>query len=463
MSTHHGSSEYGRGLYQTALTSTEVERATDEDLCRDGRFGRMFEPSAVGGADDATEAQLRALGRAGGPLDEREDVDPVGDSQMPAGFTFLGQFVDHDITLDPVSMFGRDQDPAEFRNFRTPNLDLDCIYGAGPEATPHLYDRFDKRKLLVGEGTDLAGNPFDDLPRNDQGTALIGDPRNDENLIVSQLQLAFLKFHNRVVDELGEFEPARSAVVDVYHAVLVEDFLPRLIGASVTNDILNNGRRYYNPPSNHVFMPVEFSVAAYRYGHSQVRATYDLNDSVLDVALFELGGFKRPRAFVQWRYMFETTPTAPQRARRIDTRLPHVLMNLPPRVASNPASLAARNLLRGRTFNLPSGQGVAQRMIDDGVIAASAPLAPDTNVQNEGMSTTPLWYYVLQEAKEIENGERLGLVGGRIVGEVLFGLMAAGDSPYLRRRADGTPPPLAIPQVDPTKVQIVDLLRYAGA
>ena len=121
---------------------------------------------------------------------------------------------------------------------------------------------------------------------------MIGDPRNDENLIVAQTHLAFLKFHNRVMDTLPQgagnsgdedrpFGRARRTVRWHYQWLVLNDFLPRVLDRAVLNDIRNNGRRFYDfdaaPFGGRPFMPLEFSVAAYRLGHSMVRETYDYN------------------------------------------------------------------------------------------------------------------------------------------------------------------------------------------
>ncbi len=396
-------------------------------------------------------------------MDESGAASCVQDGNVPAGFTFFAQFIDHDITLDPVSRLDRPADPSSLRNFRSPNLDLDCVYGGGPDVTPYLY-RSDGKLVIQRRRERRDGPWFDDLPRMGRtNVAIIGDPRNDENLFVSQLQLAFLKFHNRVLDDLpnGDFERARDTVVHYYHRAIVEDLLPRILDGRQLADICHNGLRYYAGAlkTEHPCMPVEFSVAAYRFGHSQVRDRYHVNDRHLDVDLFDQGGFMRPRTYVDWRYMFEFDgERAPQYARRIDTRLPAALMNLPARVAANPSSLAQRNLLRGRVFRLPSGQSVARRMAADGVIDVGEVLEPDEATRRSGMKDTPLWYYVLQEAGE-SGGDRLGPVGSRIVGEVLVGLIEH----YRDRTGKGLD---LVPEVDiglpePGRCRVVDILAYA--
>src|SRR4051794_18542078 len=187
-----------------------------------GRFGRLFPTLPPFAADTPLiRDALVELGAAGGLMDPGDDLsdpitlitDPGKSARNPdnpastAGFTFLGQFLDHDMTFDPTSSLARRQDPEAIRNFRIPALDLDSVYGGGPGASPHLYDvTVDNGQTTFfvepnpGSNTvSIDGSLRYDVPRNSQLTALTGDPRNDENLIISQLHLAFLRFHNRVV------------------------------------------------------------------------------------------------------------------------------------------------------------------------------------------------------------------------------------------------------------------------
>ena len=218
---------------------------------------------------------------------------------IPAGFTYLGQFVDHDITFDPNSSLQRANDPEGLVNFRNPRFDLDSLYGRGRDDSPYLYDQSspDDVKLLVGRILDDQGQRVEDqhdMPRNEQERALIGDPRNDENTFVSQLHLLFIKFHNKVVDKVmndrpdleGDdlFKEAQRIVRWHYQWVVVFDFLRRTIPDRMLDKLLvedEDGFRevqlkFYHPKPR-PFMPVEFSVAAYRFGHSQVREFYRLN------------------------------------------------------------------------------------------------------------------------------------------------------------------------------------------
>lgn len=453
---HHGSDKTITDLYQTCHHG--------EVASVEGRFCRLF-PSHKLPPNPAPRHQLLALGHSSGSMNEGTAGGAVGDSDVPAGFTFVGQLIDHDITLDTISRLDQFSDPGSIENGRTPNLDLDCVYGRGPEATPFMYKN---GKLIIDRRIDRhLGGRFDDLPRHYRNkTAIIGDPRNDENLFVSQLQLGFLKFHNAMMDEVGEFEVARENVIHYYHRMIIEDFLPRIIEPNLLSVLCNNGRAYYLHSEHHrrrgrPCMPVEFSVAAYRYGHSQVRQTYHVNDAFQNVNFFDPGGFQQPETRVDWKYLFEVDTTHdPLMTRKIDTKLPEDLMDLPSFIASNPSSLAARNLSRGRTFRLPSGQAIARLMVEDGLVADTDVLPVHADVTAKGIKETPLWYYVLQEAQELGSGNKLGPVGGRIVGEVIVGLIEE----YRDRTGKGLDlvPEVEVPQVDGDRFQIVDLLKFAG-
>src|SRR6266699_610441 len=247
----------------------------------DGKYGRMF-PDLP--SPETDEAILLTLGKSGSVMDAASRVDgndaATDNPRIPAGFTFLGQFVAHDITADR-SLLLHHARLNELRNFRTPRLDLECVYGAGPTGDPHLYDLNDLDKFLLGIN-DVGKE--DDLPRNRQGRALVGDPRNDVHLIISQLHLAFLKFHNAIVDHLRQqgvaasdvYNEARRLVRWHYQWIVEHEFLPLSAGQELVDDILRNGVRFYSVDA-YPYIPVEFADAAYRFGHSQVRSMYTLN------------------------------------------------------------------------------------------------------------------------------------------------------------------------------------------
>jgi hypothetical protein len=431
-----------------------------------GRFQRLFDylPSATHEPEF-----LEALGAAGGPMDGGERERPEEGDYPPAGYVFFGQFVDHDITLDPTSSLDRQNDPDGLRNFRTPSTDLDNVYGAGPEVSRHLYQRGSPRgtateqddpaKLLLRRND--AGN-LADVPRNSQQTALLGDPRNDENLIVSQLQCSMLSAHNAIVDriegtvaEVELFETAQQLLRWHYQYLVLHDFLPRVCRADVLADVLEHGREFFTvPEGERPAIPLEFAGAAYRYGHSRIEERYRVNcDFAAD--LFRGEGGETLRGFravpddhtVDWSYFFDVDDReffgidfdfddgTVQRVAPIDTVLPSSLMRLP-FVGEGPTSLASRNLLRGRRLGLPSGQAVARTMgvevlhSDDVGFDSAAETVEDETGLERGDEETPLWFYVLGEAAELTDGARLGPVGSRIVAETLVGLIDENDKSY---------------------------------
>ena len=469
-----------------------------------GRFGRMFGKLPPFAADTPeVRAALLDIGKAGGIMDAKDDltksprdliVDPIlskknlDNPTMTAGMTFLGQFLDHDMTLDPTSSLERQADPEHVANFRTPSFGLDNVYGAGPGVHPHLYDKATGYTMLV----EPMGTPGKfDVPRNSQNVALIADPRDDENAIINQLQLAFLQFHNRVADHVktkiklkapGEiFTEAQRIVRWHYQWMIIHEFLTKTCGEDVVDDVLHEGRRFYKW-HNEPFIPVEFSVAAYRFGHSQVRPSYRLNftgeaGQPFFAMIFKgtpssptdpddlSGGCRAPRRFIDWPTFFDFGDGNVRPNKKIDTSLSTALFHLPGSVVSNPdaktnpSSLAQRNLLRHLTFSLPSGQRVARAMEMD--VLSKGDLA---DLKPHGMDDrTPLWFYILREAAVIESGERLGPVGARIVAEVFIGLIQGDRSSYLSQDPDWEP---FLPTIDPAKTgedfTMVDLLRFAG-
>ena len=415
-------------------------------------FGRLFanlEPF------DPSEKALEKLGGPDGPMDESKA--PAGyvkeNMGIPAGFIFLGQFIDHDITLDTTSNIDRINDTSALRNFRSPGLDLDCIYGSGPEASPHLYDhdtgndKADGRKLLIG----TADNPDNDLARNRQGRALIGDPRNDENILVSQLQLAFIKFHNVVVDQViaaGEvateeiFKEASRIVRWHYQWIIRHEFLPLILGKTRAEALRNEPLRFY-PTGRPTFIPLEFGAAAYRFGHSQLREKFDITSNIRGKKLFELNpGFSPvPKQWkVEWWRFFDIPDLEdPQPSHRIDAFLPDALLRLPDEIVGKGAdkfkrSLAFRNMLRGRALMLPSGQAVAKR-----IGAAKVYDNAELDLEGIGLHEAPLWYYVLKEAELDCQGAHLGEVGGTIVGETLEGLLRTDPKSQLNLHPNWKP------------------------
>jgi hypothetical protein len=425
-----------------------------------GRFGRMFPALPAGDpGPEALDELLAALRRLAGTSDQNE---------VPAGYTYLGQFIDHDITFDPTSRLNHDNDPRALVNFRTPRFDLDSLYGSGPADQPFLYDwRGDVShrgaKLLVGRNPPDEGFALVDLPRNDQGRALTGDARNDENLIISQLHLLFVRFHNKIVDRVlqgdrrlqaGEvFERAQRLVRWHYQWIVTHDFLLHVVGPERARAVLQRA-------SPTIDIPVEFSGAAYRFGHSMVRDDYILNDivpgdGIINVPTFpldpakpgrHLGGFRRlPSSLViEWPRFFDPHHRPRMRSMLIDTSLAKPLFHLPQDGAALASpELAALNLRRGVALGLPAGNDVARAMgvtpLDGDELLPPDDIDLSTKAREALLRAPPLWYYVLREAEVLEGGKRLGPVGGQIVAEVLVGLLANDPNSYLRQAPGWTP------------------------
>jgi hypothetical protein len=455
MHSHHGKPL--RGLMRTAASPNFQ-----------GRFGRMFRslPAAhYGPTDVASRAALMKLGELmTAPFDPPKDGPDAEESGIPALYTYLAQFIDHDITFDPMTTLIKHSDPDGLTDFRTPALDLDNVYGRGPNDQPYMYDG--GPKFLLGEPLNNGAN---DLPRNhaNPSRALIGDPRNDENSIVSQLQGLMLRFHNRVVDDHPnlDFPEIQKLVRFHYQWVVLHDFLPRIVRASVLHHLKTSEGKYEQEKlkffhwRHEPFMPVEFSVAAYRLGHSMVRPGYRLNDD--DKTLLPifpippntlpdipqgiadgLTGFdkmKKERG-IDWARFIDTeirsfgTETEPpdlpdaatkkrlQFAYRIDTSVVTPLSVLPSAIVSDPPpSLPQRNLIRSFELGLPSGQEVARAMgvtpmPDDAIIIGKAVEQPNNTGDDPDQKGTvaqliakgdlpnvfagkcPLWTYILAEA-----------------------------------------------------------------
>lgn len=517
----------------------------------EGRFGRLFRSLPPG---EWPKDALLALGKKMtadpeqvGPLPSASIEDPkkrIQDDEenagIPSGYTYLGQFIDHDITFDPSSSLMQQNDPDALVDYRTPRLDLDSVYGRGPADQPYMYTP-DGRKFRLGRALSENAKPSKarDLPRfvdpNDpQGArrALIGDKRNDENVIVSQLHAAILQLHNKFADlDKGAcFEDIQQRVRWHHQWIVVNDFLVKICGEEVVHDILphlgagmpiwkNPPRFAFYKPHEDPFMPIEFSAAAYRFGHSMVRPIYRLNTQLvggddpnkstpdeqkrgLDGRFFIFAGVQKrglngfdefPEQWaIDWSLFFDIKGSINkvgkervQPAYKIDTSLVNPLGFLPEfskdpakpnppmtveqlqSVAKDPkgdpSNLAQRNLLRGMSMGLPSGQSVAiamgAKVVEDENLRIGKAVVADWD-QNKTLASldasfvknAPLWFYVLAEAqyewiqrakapgsKGDEEPVRLGVVGARIVAETLLGLLWNDGHSYLRQAPNWVP------------------------
>jgi hypothetical protein len=424
----------------------------------EGRFGRIFRalrPAEFAPADLhalAAEGNMSSAPEAEGDLPAAAPEDPATrfhdaeeNAGIDAGYTYLGQFIDHDITFDPVSSLDRQNDPDALVDYRTPRLDLDSLYGRGPDDQPYLYTSDGRRFLLGSELSEGSRVRTRDLPRfewsegadghqapggpNGFQRALVGDKRNDENVIVSQLHGSMLQLHNRLADEHPEwsFAELQQQVRWHYQYVVVNDFLPRIVGQDMVHSVLphlahpSSGPGEDSPrfrvyhPRNDPFIPIEFTAAAYRFGHSMVRPIYRLSQTLevfdpdpavkagevkrgLAGRLFVFAGIRTrglngfgafPRDWaIDWSLFFDIDGSAArvgkarvQPAYKLDTSLVNPLAFLPefsvangtppltlknlqaaPKDPPQLANLAERNLRRGVALGLPSGQDVARAM-----------------------------------------------------------------------------------------------------
>jgi len=318
-------------------------------------------------------------------------------------------------------------------------------------------------KLLTGADMKNATNfQKQDVLRSPNDRAIIGDPRNDENRVVSQIQLGMIRFHNKVADSLspefkgGElFEHTRELVTRHYHWSVIHDFLIDMCGSAVVWDILRRGRQFYCVDKGTPFIPIEFSVAAYRFGHSMAPQKIQIQKNEPAHRLFGnvLGkGFtplKNAGAVVDFKEIFTTNANRQvQKAEKLDTQLAAILLDLPFVGPNDESSLATRNLLRGQSFLLPSGEVIVEAMgRPESEITAVSTSADDDSGNRLG-GKTPLWYYLLAESERIgrettpgqfDQGEGLGPVGARIVAEVLIGLMELDSQSFLSMNRSWSP------------------------
>ncbi len=520
----------------------------------EGRFGRMFRTLAPA---NHSEKDLKALANAmvdqstapqtietNNPPDDEENIGNEKNKGISAGYTYLGQFLDHDITFDPASSLQKQNDPNSLEDFRTPRFDLDSVYGRGPDDQPYLYDFLKDGSVKMLLGKKLSGNDdvnSHDLPRNnplngESRRALIGDPRNDENVIISQLHGMFLRFHNRVVDFQNSkgldsnFHLVQKIVRWHYQWIILHDFLPTILGLEMVEEILphlRNKTSIFDDKPNlcfyewktRPFMPVEFSVAAYRFGHSMVRPIYRLNKNKnprpadpknpKEERFFifpDLAGFGEftDNMAIDWKLFFDygnkPDPFSKERiqpAYKIDSSLVNPLGHLPPSIASHippMPSLAELNLIRGLRLGLPSGQSIARAMgiavIPDKELkigkATFDGLKDNTSISEKKElkdleGNAPLWFYILAEALKNFTDEaniliqgqkindnlknkvnsipvRLGKVGGRIVAEVFIGLLLGDQYSYLNQDPLWKPIPEFMNQ---DKFGIVEMLSQA--
>lgn len=439
----------------------------------DEKARRFFPGSAwrpPGSTPELQDASLREMALA---MFVPHDEDIAGDpgaavGAVPAGYTYFGQFLAHDLVF-------LDRHRPTMDNLREARLELDSLYGHGPRAAlRHLYARREPAKFVLG--TAEKSEKGSDLQRTIEGRAVIPDQRNDDNVIVSQMHLAYQRAHNAIVDALRTRRPslddaqafveARRIVRWHHQWLALEDYLPRILdeanAKSLSRDLetLRDGRALPRSPydtTERPWIPNEFSLAAFRFGHAQVRPRYVLNGHLGPIALTPdhpnapgrthlLLGRPLPEYWhVDWRFFLPHDPAlhadlppipahylaparhlVPQRSRpitdKLSARLRHV--ELMPGEPPEDAIVALRTLRRGWQMQLPSGQHVARILRVEPIPSADE---------------LPLWSYVLAEARATSAGRRLGPVGSWIVREVVFGLVRDDPESYLVQRPEWRP------------------------
>lgn len=455
----------------------DTDRLCPVQTISDGDYGRLFAARGIdapaGIADGEFEARLRDIAEA--RRRGHDDPPAEGGPNIPAGYTYLGQFVVHDLTRSERRLEGGE---AVMRNLRTAELDLDSVYGGGPAACPHLYraprdatDRphefylgrtappLSRLNWHVGSGLPL------DLPRIDEessgilvngtsrrSTPLIIDDRNDEHLVIAQLHAIFLLIHNRAANHLlgagfGDsaqcFEQARCFVTTCYRQIVIHDYLARLLPKPFHDDLTSPHPTFLPPDPGPV--SVEFAFAVARIGHCMARGRYKLNDHVdiVDSALGRLLMFSHliedadlplPSDWVlDWGRFFDLPGRTPQSARRINPSMVPLFVDAPrlvPLASEIPhQQIAFRDLWRPYQFGIASGQDCARELrqrlphaIEVPVLEGEdiKPRAPFANARlaqaidrfPHFAAATPLSYYVAQEAALLGNaGAHLGPVG----------------------------------------------------
>jgi Animal haem peroxidase len=459
-------------------------------------YRKMFGTIKSSAEPSHSDDDLKAL--ADSMVEFRKPADEAQDSKIPAGYTYLGQFIDHDISLNSKGdRFNREQRPWEkidvdkISNLRNPAFDLETIYGVEKSSDNGAISRDDLRdeqfpmKLRLGKTNGENSSIFNasirkpylrDLPRNpDSPIAMIVDKRNDSNLAVAQTQVAFIKFHNAIVSKLKGSDPiklfneAREIVIRFYQHIILNDFLPRIVKESVLikvkEEVLARKNKFYRPKhEDDMFLPLEFSAAAFRTGHSMIRDSYNWNSvfveekSALLSQLMSLTGpgkmdgndsrTQLPSIWlINWNWFYDINGSKHDKefnfAKRLGTKISSGLKFLlppvkregivlpPPIEIEKVNSLAVLDLFRGRALGLPTGEEVANlikketgaEIFDSDKINERLP----ETLRETFKDKTPLWFYLLAEA-ELEDSHTLGEVGSRIVAETFLKLLL--ESPY---------------------------------
>jgi hypothetical protein len=428
-------------------------------------YYRIVDTKKCGGKSTVPEETLRALAKA-----MKEDTTPQATSNIPAAYTYLGQFIAHDMTWMDAN-----QDYGEEINLRTHALDLDSIFGAIPPegritGNPDCMDG-----ICIGQ---TSAGRYEDLPRSTTGFPCIPDPRNDNNLAVAQLTVAMMKFHQRVCELTKGCSSEEQRMITRRHvqSVVLHDYLPKIIDPEIYCDVMHRGGRKVIFPSKEcgkslpdMFkVPVEFAAACFRFGHSMVRDTYILNDTFGESSarrvrwqshLAAINKY-RPQVNDEWVFDWEkfllpsSTGSDSHLAASIDDQIGGHLHALEEQWLSKSAQtlldgkepdLATLTLLRGHSLELASAQSLYDNLsaiLSKGSGGLSF-LTKEQIYPNEDRSavaglrkcdlghigeSTPLWYYVLREAMVLGDcGQHLGPMASRVVMETIHAAIEASS------------------------------------
>lgn len=545
---HMASAYQSAPALQTANGGETGMISTAEIGSETGRFGYLFADADPLPEDPDIGAKLDALAAT---MVEAQGDPGENNSAIPPVFTYFGQFIDHDITANtdrsagmsrldgPLNPIGRADVEKGIGNLRDGSLGLDSLYGdtlgqgsfatrlaqlmrfpgngakmrlarcapiGDPIPIPSMLDQSDRATDLLRLGFLIDNNliTVDELQDLDSDTrgiyldtdgnpirsrAIIGDNRNDENLLVAQMQVMFLRFHNKLADATGgrSFDKARRLTRWHYQWLVVNQYLPTVCDPDIVKEVIDLEAPLYSgffdkyaTYGPKLPMPLEFSVAGFRFGHSMIRGAYDHNRAFgtavegfehnIDISPFDLlfaftgdGGMPAAlptdpantsgqlpqRWVIEWDRFVKTDPAHPQRAaRKIDTIIAPPLAELSN--AANDISdadlkalfkhLARRNLRRGYLLSLPTAQACIAAIgcsgFKDFRVLTAEELRSGSDERRQAVEdggfdvATPLWFYILKEAEVIGGGEHLGPLGSHIVANTLIGLIVHDPESY---------------------------------
>lgn len=424
--------------------------------------GRLFSPNpGLAAAHQSILGQILEL------TEEWEGIDSKG---MHAGYTYWGQFIAHDIGARPGLV-----------ESRSSALDLDSVYGRG-WGEPDILINPASGAFVLGETTATSDRPASkrDLFRRLDRTALIPEPRNEDNLIVSQFHLLILRFHNSVISKFSEsgrlptikhrFNKTRAIVTHVFNHLTINDFLKKVISSKTFEHVIVKGNHYIDMPSG-TKLPVEITNAVYRFGHSLVRDSYHLNSKATDIELSELfkmtshGGFNGHQTLpsdrvIDWAFFFRlNSDPGPAGATRIDPIIAKGMRVVP--TPNGPVDIVEKNLEAGVRSQLNSGQycvGVLLKKFPglknhiDLAEGTHLEVTPEANldlITAKGIENdTPLWIYLLLESWATSLGMKLGPLGSLLTCETI-------------RNASENVPPLGVTPEDLGELELSEVDTFS--